>query len=67
MVLKPAEIRNMSKPEIQNKIFSLKEELYKLRYEGKTGRIEKPHRIKQLKREVARLLTISQELGNAAK
>ena len=61
MPLKPSDIRNMTEEEIEAKIASLREELFKLRFEQKTGRVEKPHRIKIAKREIARCLTILRE------
>lgn len=65
MALKPNDIREMSAAEIGNKIISLREELFKLRFEQKTGRVEKPHRIRQAKREIARLCTILKEKNGA--
>ena len=67
MAIKAADIRNMTIEEIDHKIISLKEELFKLRFEQKTGRVEKPHRIKNTRREIARLLTILAEKKNAKK
>lgn len=67
MALKPEGIRNMTKDEIGNKIISLKEELFKLRFEQKAGRVEKPHRMKQARKEIARCQTILREKENAEK
>jgi large subunit ribosomal protein L29 len=61
MTMKPEDIRNMTKDEISNKVSSLKEEVYKLRFEKKTGRIEKPHKMKEAKKDIARCLTILRE------
>lgn len=61
---KPADIRNMTMTEISNKIISLREELFKLRFEQKTGRVEKPHRIQGTRREIARCYTILREKEN---
>lgn len=67
MVLKPSDIRNMTIAEINNKIISLQEELFKLRFEQKTGRVEKPHRIQGVKVDIARCYTILREKENAEK
>ncbi|MBN1353679.1 MAG: 50S ribosomal protein L29 [Candidatus Omnitrophica bacterium] len=67
MALKTNDIRNMTPDEINHKIFSLQEELFKLRFERKAGRIEKPHRIRQTKKDLARLYTILKEKDNAEK
>ena len=65
MALKPNDIKNMTIAEIGNKIISLTEELFKLRFEQKSGRVEKPHRIRETKRNIARCHTILKEKENA--
>ncbi len=67
MALKPDDIRNMTVDEINNKVISLREELFKLQFEQKTGRVEKPHRIAAAKKEIARLYTILKEKSSAKK
>jgi large subunit ribosomal protein L29 len=59
--LKASEIRNMTKPEIEQKILSLKEQMFDIRAEFTSGRIERPHRLRQMKRDIARCLTILKE------
>lgn len=61
MVLKPSELRNLTKEELLAKLNSLKGELYNLRYESASGRVEKPHKVKQTRRDIARILTILRE------
>ncbi len=60
-MIKPAELRNLSKPELKEKLLSLKKSLYEMRSQGATGRIEKPSKIKEARRNVARILTILKE------
>ena len=67
MALKTSDIRNMTPDEINGKITSLQEELFKLRFEQKSGRVEKPHKISEVKKNIARLLTIFTEKKNAKK
>ena len=67
MALKSGDIRNMTVTEISHKLVSLREGLFKLRFEQRTGRVEKPHRIKIAKSEIARCLTILREKENAKK
>ena len=59
--MKATEIRNMTKAEIEHKLRTLKEQLFELRAEFSTGRVERPHRLRQLKRDVARCNTILKE------
>ena len=55
------EIRNLSTEEIMKKIESNKEELFSLRFSQATGNLEKPSRIRELRKEVARMKTIIRE------
>ncbi len=59
--MKIEEIRQSGAEELEHKLISLKEELFKLRFQAKSGKIEKPSRIKQVKRDIARVLTIQRE------
>lgn len=55
------EIRNLSTEEIMKKIEYNKEELFNLRFSQATGNLEKPSRIRELRKEVARMKTIIRE------
>ena len=59
--LKLDDIRNMTEAELSQNIASLKEELFKLRWEVQSGRVEKPHRISMAKKKLARIHTIIKE------
>jgi len=61
--MKPKQIRELSSPEREQKLRELREELFKLRFQAATGQIEKPSRISQVKREIARILTIEKEVA----
>ena len=60
-LVKNNEIRNMSSEEITKKISEYKEELFNLRLSQATGSLEKPSRIKELRKLVARMKTILNE------
>lgn len=62
--MKPKEIRGKTLKELEQKIYSLKEELFNLRYQAKTGRLEKPSRIRNIKKDIARINTILKEKEN---
>ncbi|MDD2519033.1 MAG: 50S ribosomal protein L29 [Bacilli bacterium] len=64
--MKIDEIRNLSSEEITKKIEEYKEELFNLRFSQATGNLEKPSRIRELRKLVARMKTIlrERELGN---
>ncbi|MDD3995269.1 MAG: 50S ribosomal protein L29 [Tenericutes bacterium] len=59
--MKNKEIIKMTTEEIIKKIETNKEELFNLRFEQATGNLEKPSRIKTLRKEVARMKTILRE------
>ncbi len=60
-LVKNNEIRNMSTEEITKNIEEYKEELFNLRLSQATGNLEKPSRIKELRKLVARMKTILRE------
>jgi len=64
--LKPLEIKNMTEIEIENKIISLKEQLFKLRAESTTGQVERPNRFRDIKKDIARCYTILKEKNDSA-
>jgi large subunit ribosomal protein L29 len=55
------EIRDLSNEEILKKIEEYKEELFNLRFSQATGSLEKPSRICELRKLVARMKTILRE------
>lgn len=59
------EIRKLTTEEINKKIVENKDELFNLRFASATGSLEKPHRVKALRHEVARLKTVLKEREGA--
>ena len=59
--VKNSEIRDMTTEEITSKIEEYKEELFNLRFSQATGNLEKPSRIHELRKLVARMKTILRE------
>jgi large subunit ribosomal protein L29 len=60
--MKASEIRDMSPDEMHRKAADLKEELFNLRFQHSMGQLENPQRMKQTKRDIARLKTIIKEV-----
>ncbi|MBP3461624.1 MAG: 50S ribosomal protein L29 [Bacilli bacterium] len=67
--MKINEIRKLSDEEILKEIESAKEELFNLRFNQATGNLEKPSRINELRKLVARMKTVLRErqLGEEVK
>ena len=59
--MKINELRKLSDKELQDKVIEAKRELFDLRLKQSTGSLEKPSKIKELRKEVARMKTILKE------
>ena len=59
--MKNNELRNLSTEELTKKISEYKEELFNLRFSQATGNLEKPSRIRELRKLVARMKTVLRE------
>jgi len=62
--MKISDVRELSVQEINKKLRELGDELLQLQVRKQTGQVEKPHMIKSLKRDRARLLTQLEASGN---
>ena len=60
-------IRALSIEEINEKIAELKEELFNLKFQAALGNLEKPARMNEIKRTIARMKTVITEKQNASK
>lgn len=58
------ELRALSDEELKSKITEAKKELFDLRLKQSTGSLEKPSRIRELRKNVARMKTILAEREN---
>ena len=64
--MKASEIKDLSMEEMLRKLDDLKEELFNLRFQHTTGQLENSQKMKQTKRDIARVKTIikQSELNN---
>jgi len=56
--MKASEIKDLSMEEMVRKLDDLKEELFNLRFQHETGQLENPQKMKQTKRDIARVKTV---------
>ena len=65
--MKASEIRNLSAEQREKKLAELKEELFNLRFQQAINQLDNPMRIKAVKKDIARILTVERaiELENA--
>ncbi len=61
--MKAAELRQMTTEELLNHLNNLKEELFMLRMRKRFEQLPNPLRIRVLRREIARTLTVLRERG----
>ena len=59
--MKMEDLRKLSTEELNNKIKENKEELFNLRFQQATGNLEKPVRLRELRKQVAKMKTIIRE------
>ncbi len=60
--MRASEVRDLNLEEMHRKVSDLKEELFNLRFQHEIGQLENPQKMKQTKRDIARLKTIIQEV-----
>ncbi len=63
--MKASEIRAMSESDLQKKLTELKDELFHLRFQLAINQLDNPHKITDVKRDIARVLTVINEGKNA--
>lgn len=63
--MKAKDFREMSAEELNNKLIELKKELFNLRFQSAVNQLENPMRIKAVKKDIARVLTVLKESDGA--
>ena len=63
--MKAAELREGTMEELERKEQDLRRELFNLRFQQATGEIENPMRIRAIKKDIARVLTVAREKKSA--
>ena len=61
--MKAGEIRDLNLEEMHQKASDLKEELFNLRFQHEIGQLENPQKMKETKRDIARLKSIMREVA----
>jgi len=59
--MKAKEIRDLTTKELQKKVEDLKQELFNLRFQLATGQLDNPMRIRDVRRDIARVKTVLRE------
>ena len=56
-----ADLRGQSREELNKLVLELKEELFTLRFQGATGQLESHGRLREVRKDIARVYTVIQE------
>ena len=64
---KIADLRVKTDDELQGDLTELKREAFNLRFQAATNQLERPARIKEVRRDIARIKTLQGERARAAK
>jgi large subunit ribosomal protein L29 len=59
--MKIGDVRVMTPDEVEDKILELKKEQFNLRFQRATGQLESTSRVRAVRRDIAKLLTIASE------
>ena len=59
--MKIEKVRNMSQAELATEELKLKKELFNLRFQHVTGQLENPIKMKEVKKDIARIKTVMRE------
>ena len=65
-MLKMDDLRQLNQDELAEKVADLRKEYSGLRFDAKTGKLEKNHRVNEIKKDIARVLTVKNELLRGA-
>ena len=59
--MKASEIREMNAEQLNDKLKELKNELFNLRFQNAINQLDNPHRIGEVKKDIARVMTVLNE------
>lgn len=59
--MKAADVRSKTADQLDDELLALKKEQFNLRFQKATGQLEKTARVKQVRRDIARIKTIAAE------
>ena len=59
--MKATELRAMSAKDLETKLSDLKQELFNLRFQHAINQLDNPHKIADVKKDIARVMTVLSE------
>ena len=64
--MKPGEVRDLTTDELKDKLLQLKKEQFNLRFQRASGQLEKTARVREVRKDIARIKTVLGERQHAA-
>lgn len=61
--MKPGQLREMTTVELEEQLEEDRQELFNLRFQASTQQVENPRRMREVRKNIARILTILSERG----
>ncbi|HYT27122.1 MAG TPA: 50S ribosomal protein L29 [Actinomycetota bacterium] len=58
MTMKATELADLDAEELAAKLAEAKEELFNLRFQNVTGQLDNPHRLREVRKDIARIFTV---------
>ena len=65
--MKASDVRTMSADQLNDQLANLKKEQFNLRFQQATGQLEKVARVKEVRKDIARIKTIAAQKAAEAK
>ena len=59
--MKARELADLDAYELAAKLAEAKEELFNLRFQNVTGQLDNPHRLREVRKDIARVLTVMRQ------
>jgi large subunit ribosomal protein L29 len=59
--MKPADVRGMTVDQLDDEVLKLKKEQFNLRFQRATGQLENTSRIREVRRDIARMQTVARQ------
>jgi len=60
-MLKPEDLRHMTVDQLDDEVLKLKKERFNLRFQRATGQLENTSRVREVRRDIARIKTIARQ------
>ncbi|MBL7129910.1 MAG: 50S ribosomal protein L29 [Candidatus Omnitrophica bacterium] len=59
--MKTSELRNLNRDDLTQKLNTFSDEILKLNYQKRIGGLDKPHKFRSIRKDIARIKTILRE------